>query len=112
MKGTTIQLLDKVQTGVNPLNEPIFEEQWVEVQGVLVGQPTTDDITNTLQLFGKRVEYVLGIPKGDTHNWVDAEIILPKPFDGRFKTIGYPMTGEEENIPLKWGQNVKVERYG
>lgn len=112
MKGTTIQLLDKVQTGVNPFNEPIIEEQWVEVKGVLVGQPTTDDITNTLQLFGKRVEYVLGIPKGDTHNWVDTEIILPKPFDGRFRTIGNPMTGEEENIPLKWGQNVKVERYG
>lgn len=112
MKGTTIQLLEKVQTGVNPVNEPIIEEHWIEVAGVLVGQPTTDDVTNTLQLYGKRVEYVLGIPKGDTHNWVDTEIILPAPFTGHFRTIGYPITGEPENIPLGWGQNVKVERYG
>lgn len=112
MKGTTIQLLEKVQTGVNPVNEPIIVEHWIEVAGVLVGQPTTDDVTNTLQLYGKRVEYVLGIPKGDTHNWVDTEIILPAPFTGHFRTIGYPITGEPENIPLGWGQNVKVERYG
>ena len=112
MKGTTIQLLEKVQTGVNPVNEPIIEEHWIEVAGVLVGQPTTDDVTNTLQLYGKRVEYVLGIPKGDTHNWVDTEVILPAPFTGHFRTIGYPITGEPENIPLGWGQNVKVERYG
>lgn len=112
MKGTTIQLLEKVQTGVNPVNEPIIVEHWIEVAGVLVGQPTTDDVTNTLQLYGKRVEYVLGIPKGDTHNWVNTEIILPAPFTGRFRTIGYPITGEPENIPLGWGQNVKVERYG
>jgi hypothetical protein len=30
----------------------------------------------------------------------------------RFRTIGYPMTGIQENIPLRWGQNIKVERYG
>ena len=112
MKGTTIQLLEKVQTGVNPVNEPIIVEHWIEVAGVLVGQPTTDDVTNSRQLYGKRVEYVLGIPKGDTHNWVDTEIILPAPFTGHFRTIGYPITGEPENIPLGWGQNVKVERYG
>lgn len=109
MKGTTVQLLTKVQTGVDSLNEPIYKETWTDVPDVLVGTPSTDDITNTLQLEGKKLAYVLGIPKGDSNVWEDTEV---KIFGERFKTIGYPMTGEQANIPLRWGKNVKVERYG
>lgn len=109
MKGTTIQLVVKTQSGTDGFGAPIYTEALENVEDVLVGSPSTDDITTTLNLYGKKVEYVLGIPKGDTHNWVDAEVII---WGNRFKTIGYPMTGEQENIPLRWGQNVKVEKYG
>lgn len=109
MKGTTIQLVVKTQSSLDPFGNPIETEELVDVSDVLVGSPTTDDITNSLQLYGKKIEYVLGIPKGDNHNWVDAEVII---WGERFKTFGYPTTGEQENIPLRWGQNVKVERYG
>lgn len=109
MKGTTIQLVVKTQTGMDAFRAPIYTEELINVDDVLVGQPTTDDITDTLQLYGKKIEYVLGIPKGDTHNWTDAEVII---WGQRFRTIGYPQTGIQENIPLRWGQNVKVERYG
>ncbi len=109
MKGTTIQLVVKTQSSLDPFGNPIETEELVNVSDVLVGSPTTDDITNSLQLYGKKIEYVLGIPKGDNHNWVDAEVII---WGERFKTFGYPTTGEQENIPLRWGQNVKVERYG
>lgn len=109
MKGTTIQLVVKTQTGTDAFGAPIYTEELINVDDVLVGQPTTDDITDTLQLYGKKIEYVLGIPKGDTHNWTDAEVII---WGQRFRTIGYPQTGIQENIPLRWGQNVKVEKYG
>lgn len=109
MKGTIIQLVVKTQSGTDGFGAPIYTEALENVEDVLVGSPSTDDITTTLNLYGKKVEYVLGIPKGDTHNWVDAEVII---WGNRFKTIGYPMTGEQENIPLRWGQNVKVEKYG
>lgn len=109
MKGTTIQLVVKTQSSLDPFGNPIETEELVNVSDVLVGSPTTDDITNSLQLYGKKIEYVLGIPKGDNHNWVDAEVII---WGERFKTFGYPTTGEQENIPLRWGQNVKVEKYG
>jgi hypothetical protein len=52
---------------------------------------------------------MIGIPKGNTDNWVDAEVVIN---GERFRTIGYPETGIQANIPLRWGQNVKVERYG
>lgn len=109
MKGATIQLVVKTQTGTDAFGAPIYTEELINVDDVLIGQPTTDDITDTLQLYGKKIEYVLGIPKGDTHNWTDAEVII---WGQRFRTIGYPQTGIQENIPLRWGQNVKVERYG
>lgn len=109
MKGTTVKVLQKTVTGQNEMHEDIVTEKWIDVPDVLVGQPTTDDITSTLQLYGKRIEYVLGIPKGDTNDWTDTEVEI---WGEKYKTIGYPMTGESENIPLRWGKNVKVERYG
>lgn len=109
MKGTTVQLVKTTQTGTNDFGEPIYSEELVNVPDVLVGSPTTDDVTSTLSLYGKKIEYVLGIPKGDTNDWVDAEVVI---WGERYRTIGYPTTGEQANIPLRWGQNVKVERYG
>ena len=109
MKGTTVQLVVGTVTGYDPLGNPIETEELVNIDDVLVGQPSTDDITSTIQLYGKRIDYVLGIPKGDTHNWTDATVYIR---GEKFRTIGYPMTGEQANIPLRWGKNVKVERYG
>lgn len=112
MKGITIQLVVREQTGVDEFNAPVFSDTVEEVDDVLVGEPSTDEVTNTLNLTGKKVEYVLAIPKGDTHVWENTEILLPAPFDGRYRTIGYPTAGIEENIPLRWNKKVKVERYG
>ena len=109
MKGMTIYLVNKTEVGRDDFDAPIYEEELEAVNDCLVGRPSADDVTDTLALYGKKIEYTIGIPKGDSHNWIDAEIVM---FGGRFRTIGYPQTGIQENIPLRWGQNVKVERYG
>lgn len=109
MKGITVQLVVKTQTGTDEFGAPVYEETLETVSDVLIGQPSTNDLADSIDLDGKRIDYVLGIPKGDTHNWVDTEIIF---FGQRFKTVGYPQTGIQENIPLRWGQNVKVVHYG
>lgn len=109
MRGTTVQLAVKTVIGYDSFNAPIESEELIDIEDVLVGQPTTDDITSTVQMYGKQIAYVLGIPKGDTHKWHDTDVIIG---GERFRTIGYPQTGIQANIPLRWGQNVKVERYG
>ena len=109
MKGTTVQLVVGTVTNYDPFGNPIETEQLIDVADVLVGQPSTDDITSSIQLYGKRIDYVLGIPKGDDHNWTDTSVYIK---GEKFRTIGYPMTGEQANIPLRWGKNVKVQRYG
>ena len=108
IRGMTIQIVVKTQTGTDPFGAPIYSETEQDVNDVLVGQPTTEDYATTLQLTGKHIAYVLGIPKGDTHDWTNTTVII---WGERFRTIGLPQTGIQDNIPLRWGQNVKVERY-
>ena len=62
------------------------------VRNVLVGEPTENG-------------FVLAIPKGDIHNWLDAKV----EFFGRiFRTVGFPKEGIEDNIPLVWNKQVSV----
>ena len=108
MRGTTITLHNRTQTGIDDFNHPIYSESSEDVENVLIGEPSTDDITNELSLSGKRLAYTLAIPKGDTHNWKDATVEF---FGERFRTFGEPTQGIDHLIPLQWNKKVKVERY-
>lgn len=109
MHGITITLYNRTQTGTDEFNAPIYTETAEQIENVLIGEPSTDDITDTLTLYGKRLAYTLGIPKGDTHTWTDRTVEF---FGERFRTIGEPTMGIEHLIPLSWNKKVKVERYG
>lgn len=110
IQGTTVQLMVRTQTGVDGFNRPIYDETSVAVENVLVGQPTSEDISTSLDLTGKRVSYVLAIPKGDENDWEDATVVLPAPFSGRFHSIGFSTVSIEANTPLSWNRKVMVER--
>lgn len=107
--GITIILYEKRKTGVDAFNAPVYAETPVEVQNVLVGEPSTEDVVSEMQLYGKQIAYTLGIPKGDTHDWEDATVEL---FGQKFRTYGGVTQGIEDMIPLAWNKKVKVERYG
>lgn len=109
MQGITITLYNRTQTGTDEFNAPIYTETAEQIENVLIGEPSTDDITDTLTLYGKRLAYTLGIPKGDTHTWTDRTVEF---FGERFRTIGEPTMGIEHLIPMSWNKKVKVERYG
>ena len=109
LKGITVVLLDHRQTGVDAFNRPVYEDVEIPVDNVLVGTPSSDDISNELNLSGKQLAYTLGIPKGDDNNWENRTV---KFFGKSFKTIGYPVQGIEDMIPLEWNKKVKVELYG
>lgn len=106
--GIPIELAVKTQTGTDEYNRPIYDISWITVDNVLVAQPDTQAITDELNLSGKRLDYLLGIPKGDTHNWEDTQVRF---FGQVYETIGAPMQGIEDMIPLSWHRKVKVMRY-
>lgn len=116
LKGITVTLYEETITGYDRLGNPIKEEQAVTVDNVLIGEPSTDDITTSVSLYGKQISYMLAIPKGDTHNWVDKRVDWTDAYGNTFKvkTFGYPITGIESNIPsqLPWHMKVRCEAYG
>lgn len=112
IKGITVQLVSKTADGTDSLNRTIYKTSVIDVADVLVGEPSQEEITNTLSLYGKMAKYTLAIPKGDENSWVDTEVILPAPFSGKFKTIGFPTAGIDANIPLRWNKKVLIEQYG
>lgn len=108
IKGIPVKLSVRTQKGIDDFNRPIYETSQEVVENVLVGEPSTEDVVNELNLSGKRIAYTLAIPKGDTHVWEDTEVEF---FGRKFRTIGLPIEGIEENLPLSWNKKVKVERY-
>ena len=114
MKGITVTLHIKTQKQVgstlvfDAFNEPVYVDSVATVANVLVGQPTTDEVNSSIDLYGKEIEYMLGIPKGDTHNWEDTEVEF---FGKKYKTFGSTIKGIEANIPTPWHYKVRVCRY-
>lgn len=109
LKGITITLVDKIHSGVDDFGAPIFEDQHISVENVLLAPTASDDIVNQMSLTGKKAVYTLAIPKGDTHDWEDKEVIF---FNRKWRTFGIPIEGIEDMIPLDWNKKVMVERYG
>lgn len=116
LQGIKVILYEQTQTGTDDFGAPIYEETPVEVENVLVGEPSTDDITSSVSLFGKTIKYMLGIPKGDQHDWTDKKVSWTDAYGITYtvKTFGFPITGIEENIPqqLPWHMKVRCEAYG
>lgn len=108
IKGENVVLMTATQTETDPFGAPIYTESEVVVSDVIVGTPSTEDVTLDLNLLGKRLAFVLGIPKNDTNDWKDKDVIIR---GERFKTYGFPLTQTPENVPGKWNTQVKVERY-
>ena len=103
--GTTVTLYTKTLTGYDPFGGPIYEETPETVDDVLIGEPSTGEIRDVLELTGKTLAYTLAIPKGDDHDWTNARIDF---WGQSFQAIGYPTQGIEENIPLRWNRKVRV----
>jgi hypothetical protein len=108
IKGITITLYERRQTGVDGAYRPIYEETPVKVDNVLVYPTSTDDIVSTTELEGKKAVYTLCIPKGDTHVWEDSVIEF---FGAKYKSFGFTQQYEDELLPLSWNKKVLVERY-
>lgn len=108
LAGIDVTLYTKVQSGADPFGAPVFEECAETVRNVLVGEPSSEDLIQDLQLYGKRLAYTLALPKGDGHDWSDVTVEF---FGQRFRTYGAVSEGIEAMIPLPWNRKVKVERY-
>ena len=109
--GIPVTLFERTQSGEDAFGAPIWTETPVRVDNVLVGQPTTEEITQATQLYGKRLSCWLGIPKGDGHSWEDRQVEWTDAYGRtiRLRTFGIPVTGIEANVPGPWHMKVRAE---
>lgn len=110
IKGISVILYEKVSTGVDDFNRPTYTEIPVQIDNVVVGTPSTTDAINDLDLTGKKISYILAIPKDDTHQWEDSMVEF---YDEKWHTVGFA----KEYMPgfmgdsFPWNKLISVERY-
>lgn len=109
IKGITVKLHEKVETGKDEFDAPIYEDTTIDVENVLVVPVTAEDVTTRTSLKSDKVVYKLAIPKGDNHTWTDCVVEF---FGEKFKVVGKPVQGIEELLPLAWNKQMQVEHYG
>lgn len=108
IKGMPVKLYERVLSGTDEFDHPVYTETPVIVENVLVAPASTTEILDTLNLTGKKVVYNIAIPKGDSHTWQDCRVDF---FGQSWRVIGLPQQGIDENIPGSWNQKWMVERY-
>lgn len=108
IKGVTVLLYDRQMVGVDEFDRPIYKDVPVSVDNVLVAQPSSSELISSQDLDGKRIQYLLGIPKGDMHNWENKTVSI---FGTKFKTYGNEIKGIESNVPGRWHRQILVARY-
>lgn len=109
IKGITVTLYEKTKSSEDDFKNPIYTEMPVAVENVLVSPAESTDITEDLQLSGKKAVYELSIPKGDTHIWEDRKVEF---FGEVWQTFGFCKQYIDGNVPLDWNRKIRVERYG
>lgn len=108
IKTITVTLYERTYGEPDEFNNPTFTEKAVEVPGVLVAPTSSQDVLETINLYGKKAVYTMAIPKGDEHEWRDCRVHF---FDEDWHVFGEPLAGIECDIPLAWNKKVTVERY-
>lgn len=108
IKGITVTLHVRTRSGTDAFNRPVYAESTVDVDNVLIGQPSSEDAVNELNLTGKRIEYTLCIPKGDTHEWENTRVEF---FGQTWDTVGFVKQYIEDLVPLDWNKQILVSRH-
>lgn len=109
IKGMTVILYEKKETGEDAFHKKIYEEAPIEIQNVLIAPASASEILDQTNLEGRKAVYILAIPKDDRHDWEDRTVEF---FGEKWHTFGIPLMGIGELLPLEWNKKVMVERYG
>lgn len=112
LSGIPVTLYEETAAGTDAFNATIYTRKAVQIENVIVGQPTEQEILDTLNLYGKRAVYVLHIPKGDMNDWENKTVEFTMNGTTRkYRTIGSPIEWMEHLVPLDWNKKVRVETY-
>lgn len=108
IKGIPVTLYERTPAGRDAFGAPLYEEQPVTVDNVLVCPAAQDDIVDGAGLEGRRAEYSLCLPRHDTHAWEGCRVDF---FGQSWRVFGPALEYIGDLTPLDWNRRVRVERY-
>lgn len=111
IRGTTVTLYERTQTGTDAYGSPVYTETPTAVDDVLVGEPESGVVPDLLEPRGVRTSYTIALRKGDAHAWEGCRVDLPEPFGGSYYVSGGPTAGIPANVPTRWNAKVRVTRW-
>ena len=106
LHGIPVTIYVKTETAKDEAGAPVYTETAETVENVLVHPATEQEITDTLNLTGRKAVYNLAIPKEDTHDWTNVRVSF---FGQDFRTIGAAVQGIDGLVPLEWNKKVRCE---
>lgn len=111
MRGLTVSLRVRTLAGTDSSGGPVWTDTFETVDNVLIGEPGAEGISDDAGIYGRRQVFLLGIPKGDVHNWMNRHVSWTGPQGTVYGiTFGFPITGVERLIPTPWHMKVRCVR--
>lgn len=108
IKGETVVVHRREQTGVDPGNNPIYESTETEVEDVIVAPGPRSDVEESTRPDGIEVSWTLHFPKSWTDSLRGAEISVRG--GPRSPVVGDPRPYTNANTPGRWNRPVELER--
>lgn len=106
MKGETVVVSTRVQSGKDMFGNAIYELDSLEVDNVLVAPGEVDDVIESTRPEGSEIHYTLYFPK--TFEWLGLENAEIEVRGESFKVIGRPNYWNPDVCPTDWNMVVKV----
>lgn len=109
LKGITVTLLRRVQTGTDGFGCPVYGITEETVDNVLFAPANLNELPSALDLSGYKAVCTLALPKEDAHEWEGNAVRF---LGHDWEVVGTPLEGITALIPGDWNKKVTVARYG
>ena len=108
MKGETVTVLRRIQTGLDEGNNPVYETKPEPVGNVLVGAPNGENPGDSNRPDGIRIDANLYFPRDYKGDALRGQIIVVRGHE--YKVVGDPFPVDGGMTPTEWNMTVPVTR--
>ena len=109
MKGETVTVLRRIQSGVDEGNNPVYEWERETVGNVLVDSPNTENGKDSNRPDGMRVDAVFRFPRDYAGGPLDGcKIIIRGDEAHPYHVVGHPVPLDGGMTPTAWNMSVEA----
>ena len=108
MRGETVTVIRRVQTGINEGNNPVYETKEEPVENVLVGQPNGENADDSNRPDGIQIDATLYFPRTYAGGPLRGQTVIVR--GSKYRVVGDPFPIDGGMTPTDWNMTVPVTR--